>query len=58
MKYVLFVSLNISFMSVLNVLINRSFNTLLKFISKYFFYVIVNGIICISVMCFGVWIGK
>ena len=30
--------LNISFMSVLNVFIHRSFNTLLKFIYKYFIF--------------------
>ena len=51
--------LNISFMSVLNVFIHKSFNTQLKFISKYFFLdAIVNGIIYISVICFGVWIGN
>ena len=44
--------LNISFMSVLNIFLHRSFNTLLKFISNYFnfFDAIINGIICISVI--------
>ena len=41
--------LNISFMSVLNIFIHRSFNTLLKFISILFFDAIINGNICISV---------
>ena len=53
--YFLLCLINISFMHLLKVFIHRSFNTLLEFISMYFFDAIVNGIICISVICFCVW---
>ena len=50
-----FVSLYISFTSFLNVFIHRSFNTLLKYISKYFiFWCNCKWDYCISVICFSV----
>ena len=52
--------LNIYFMSVLNIFIQRSLNTLLKFISKYFkfFDTIINGIIHISIISSDVMLGN
>ena len=51
--------LNISFMCALNVFIHISFNTLFKYISKYFMFSCnYKWIICISVICFGVWKGN